>query len=294
MRARFKRRLLFGAAALAVAVNFDPGHALAEAPPDDGWAASALNPSRPAPDGFLSPTLEGDWRFRIAANIWAPNVINIDVKTARGDGGLNENLKWLLKSMSYYVPVDFETRKGSFGVYLHTLFLGLNGDTQLLEGSHLLGPIELDWHVPLFLIDAGVSYELGRFRLWNSAKAPELTIEPTFGVRVVHLPASISVADREITADLNSQVPVVGLRTVIDFSEHWNLELAGDYGGWGADNNRQTWQGVALIGYRLPGWGAHWNFQAGYRAMRLFRYQRGDVEIGMRARGFDFILGVEF
>jgi hypothetical protein len=42
------------------------------------------------------------------------------------------------------------------------------------------------------------------------------------------------------------------------------------------------------------GWGAHWNFQAGYRAMRLLRYQRGDVEIGMRARGFDFILGVEF
>jgi len=28
--------------------------------------------------------------------------------------------------------------------------------------------------------------------------------------------------------------------------------------------------------------------------MRLFRYQLGDHEIGMRSRGFDFILGVEF
>ena len=37
-----------------------------------------------------------------------------------------------------------------------------------------------------------------------------------------------------------------------------------------------------------------WNFQAGYRAIRLFRYQRGDDEIGFRGRGFDFILGVEF
>ncbi|MBW2401314.1 MAG: hypothetical protein JRG80_19005 [Deltaproteobacteria bacterium] len=294
MKARIKRRLLCWAATLAVAASFAPGPALAEPPPDDGWTASALNPSRPAPDGFLSPTLKGDWRFRIAANIWAPNVVQIDVSTSRGNGGLDENLKWLLKSMSYYVPVDFAVRKGSFGVYLHTLFLGLKGDTELLEGSHLLGPIELDWNVPLFLIDAGVSYELGRWRLWDSAKAPELTIEPTFGVRVVQLPAHISVLDREITKDLNSQVPVVGLRTVIDFTEHWNLELAGDYGGWGADSNRQTWQGVALIGYRWPGWGAHWNFQAGYRAMRLFRYQRGDVEIGMRARGFDFILGVEF
>lgn len=294
MGTRLVRWILFGAAALTVALGVAPGRALAEPPPDDGWAASALNPSRPAPDGFLSPTLEGDWRFRIAANIWAPNVIRIDVSNARGSGGLNENLKWLLKSMSYYVPVDFAVRKGSFGVYAHTLFLGLKGGTLLLGDSPLLGPIDMDWNTPLFLIDAGVSYELGRWRLWDSAKAPELTIEPTFGVRVVQLPASIRVADREIVAELNSQVPVVGLRTVIDFTEHWNLELAGDYGGWGADYNRQTWQGVALIGYRWPGWGAHWNFQAGYRAMRLFRYQKDDVEVGMRARGFDFILGVEF
>jgi len=294
VKARLVRWILFGAAALALVMCFEPRRALAEPPPADGWASSALNPSRPAPDGFLSPTLAGDWRFRIAANIWAPNVVQIDVDTARGSGGLNENLKWLLKSMSYYVPVDFAARKGSFGVYAHTLFLGLKGDTQLLEGNHILGPIELDWNAPLFLIDAGVSYELGRWRLWDSDRAPELTIEPSFGVRVVHLPASIRVADREIVADLNSQVPVVGLRTLIDFNEHWNLELAGDYGGWGADNNKQTWQGVALIGYRLPGWGAHWNFQAGYRAMRFFRYQKGDVEVGMRARGFDFILAVEF
>jgi hypothetical protein len=113
-------------------------------------------------------------------------------------------------------------------------------------------------------------------------------------VRVVQLPVGIRVVDREIALDLNSQVPVVGLRAVIDLTEHWNLELVGDYGGWGADNNKQTWQGVALIGYRWPGWGAHWNFQAGYRAMRLFRYKQGDDEIGFRGRGFDFILGVEF
>ena len=115
-----------------------------------------------------------------STSCWRPSGWeSIDVSTARGDGGLNENLGWLLNNMSYYVPVDFATRKGSFGVYLHTLFLGLNGDAQLLEGSHILEPIELDWHVPLFLIDAGVSYELGRWRLWDGAISPELTRRET-------------------------------------------------------------------------------------------------------------------
>ncbi|GAG20842.1 unnamed protein product, partial [marine sediment metagenome] len=54
----------------------------------------------------------GDWRFRIAINGWAPNVIRIEAKTDEGSGYLDEDLGWLLRNLKYYVPIDFEVRKG--------------------------------------------------------------------------------------------------------------------------------------------------------------------------------------
>jgi len=45
----------------------------------------------------------------------------------------------LLRHLVYYVPIDPEVRKGSFGVYFHSLFLGLSGKTELI------GPLQLEW-----------------------------------------------------------------------------------------------------------------------------------------------------
>jgi hypothetical protein len=72
------------------------------------------------------------------------------------------------------------------------------------------------------------------------------------------------------------------------------FEFIGDYGGWGVDDNRETWKGVALIGYRWPAWGAHWTLQTGYRAMRWFDLEAKDLDMSLRVRGFTFLFGVEF
>jgi hypothetical protein len=52
---------------------------------------------------------------------------------------------------------------------------------------------------------------------------------------------------------------VIGLRTFWDLTEHWNLRIEGDYGGFGVDDNHETYNFLGLIGYRFRGWGVGWN-----------------------------------
>jgi hypothetical protein len=237
VKAGYRGWLLSGVALLMAGLA--PAAALAEEP-----TMSALNPNAHAPLGFIGPTFDGDWRFRIAINGWAPNVIHIEAKTDEGSGYLDEDLGWLLRNLEYYVPIDFEVRKGSFGAFFHTLFLGLGGEAELI------GPLALDWDDSLYLFDVGLSYELGRWRLAEGSRAPELTLEPFAEARVIYGPLDISILGRSTEDDLTSAVPVVGLRAFIDLNEHWNLQFQGDYGGFGIDDNHQTWQAVGLIGYR--------------------------------------------
>jgi len=153
--------------------------------------------------------------------------------------------------------------------------------------------LELDWDDSLYLFDIGLSYELGRWRLAEGSRAPELTLEPFAEARVIYGPVDIAIRDLAKEVDLSSTAPVVGLRAFIDLTEHWNLQFQGDYGGFGVDDNHQTWQAVGLIGYRWPGWGAHWNLQVGYRAMRLFDLRKA-ADILMDGRGANIVFGAEF
>jgi hypothetical protein len=98
----------------------------------------------------------------------------------------------------------------------------------------------------------------------------------------------------DTTDSFSNYVPDLGMRAFVDLTKHWNLEFEGDYGGFGVDDHRETWQAVGLIGYRWPSCGVLWNFQVGYRAMRLFDLKKGVAEIQMDVRGPDVILGVEF
>lgn len=106
-------------------------------------------------------------------------------------------------------------------------------------------------------------------------------------------PLTIDLGRLGAAGDLSSTVPTVGLRTHWDLTEHWNLRVEGDYGGFGVDDNHQTWQAVGLIGYRLPGFGAHWNLQVGYRAMRWMDLRR-KADVIMDLRGAVVVASVEF
>jgi hypothetical protein len=240
-------------------------------------------------NGFNAPTLAGSWRTRIALHGWLPNVLKVSVDTPEGSGSTTKDLGWLLSNLDWILPIDVETRKGSFGAYVHTLAFSLDGATRA-------GPADISWNDAGFLMDLGLSYELGRWALGVEQRAPELRVEPFAGARLLYDPVDIDLSrvGRSTTDDFSNYVPILGLRTFWDLTEHWNLRIEGDYGGFGIDDNHQTWQVLGLVGYRWPGWGVHWNLQVGYRAMRIFDLRKGGDNIKLDARGADVVFAVEF
>jgi hypothetical protein len=239
--------------------------------------------------GFNAPTLEGDWRFRLALNGWIPDSIPITVDAGNKSGSTTLDIGFLLDHLGYVIPLDGEVRKGTFGLYLHTLTFKIVGATDV-------GPGVIKWNDAGSLIDVGVSYELGSWDLGEGAGAPVVTVEPFVGARLLYDPVNLDVsqAGRSATIDFSNYVPDIGIRTFWDLTDHWNLRVEGDYGGFGVDDNQQTWQAVGLVGYRWPGWGLHWNLQVGYRAMRLFDLKRKGAQVTVDCRGPDVILAMEF
>jgi hypothetical protein len=242
-------------------------------------------------EGFYAPTLTGDWRFRGTLNVWVPNELPFayDAPDGGGTDNLTLYLNWLLPALSgYYIPLDFELRKGSFGLFLHTLSWQVRGDAEI-------GRLNIRWQNAGQLFDTGVSYELGSWNLGDGPRAPTLTVEPFFGARILHDPVEVDTA--LVGGDIDefsNYVPIIGLRTFWNLTEHWNLRVSGDYGGFGVDRNEQTWKVEALVGYRWRGWGVGWNVQAGYRAMRLLRLKLKRGRITFDPRGPVVAMSVEF
>jgi len=238
--------------------------------------------------GFMAPTLEGPWRSRIALNGWMPTTLKITVDTESDSGSVTEDLDWLLNHLDYIIPISGEVRKGSFGAYANLLAFKLTGTLDA-------GPARLDWNDHGFLLDVGLSYQLGHWPLGTGARVPSLTVEPFAGVRLLYDPVDIEVnpGPESTTVDLSNYVPVIGLRTFWDLTEHWNLRIEGDYGGFGLDDNHETYNLLGLIGYRFRGWGVGWNIQAGYRALRLLDLKKNNADLKVDANGPMVALAIE-
>jgi hypothetical protein len=241
-------------------------------------------------NGFNRPTLKEPWRRSVALSLWAPKEIKVDAITPEGTTTIRKNLNWLIQHLDYEVPLEFELRKGTFGVYAHLLAFKLNGETGNKE-------VHANWDDEGFLLDTGISYELGTWALGSGSDAPTLTIEPFGGSRWLYDPVELSFnigSGDEHTVTLSSFSPVVGVRAFIDLTDRWNARFDGDYGGFDVDNNRETWNLRALAGYRFGRGRVRWNVQAGYRAMRLTDLDKGDERIRLDLWGPVMLIGAEF
>ena len=253
-------------------------------------SGSTLNPYGLPAEGFIAPTFEGPWRFRAALNGWLPTTINISVKAGGESGSTTEGLDWLVARLDYLAPFNGEVRKGSFGFFAHTFFFKVHGTRDA-------GIARINWNDEGFWIDTGLSYELGRWALGDGPRAPELTIEPFVAARLIRQSVDVDFQRLDIEDEsdtFSTYVPIIGLRAFLDLTEHWNLHFEGDYGGFGVGDNHQTWHALGLVGYRWPGWGLHWNLQAGYRALRVFDLRTSNYEAREDVFGPNLMLSVDF
>ena len=84
-------------------------------------ASSVGAQAAPGASGFNAPTLEGDWRFRVALNGWIPDSIPISVEAGNKSGSTTLDIGWLLDHLGYALPFQAEARKGAFGLYLSAI-----------------------------------------------------------------------------------------------------------------------------------------------------------------------------
>ena len=251
-----------------------------------------LNPW-PNQNGFISPTFNGPWRFRIGLNGWLPTSVKITVNDKVGTVSDTLGTDFILGNLKFIWPIDLQVRKGSFGAFWHTYGFIVRGEARPV-GTRAT----IDWDVGGFLMDVGLSYELGKWTLGEgpNVQGIKLTVEPFIGARLFHEPVKITLTrlGRELDEDFSTYVPIIGLRTYWDLDEHWNLNIAGDYGGFGVGDNRQTWRGAILLGYRWRTSRLGWNLQGGYHALRTWDFQRPNADLTQDMMGPNIYLAIDF
>jgi len=229
----------------------------------------------------------------ISLSAWAPSRVRFQTDNGESKETVNKNLGWLLDVIDYEIPFEVEVRKGSFGVYAHLLAFKI---CDTIDRGHL----SLDYDDEGYLLDAGISYELGHWALGSGENPSVLTLEPFAGIRHLHDPVDVTIGfgrlgvGREETIDLSYTSPVIGLRAFVDLTEQWNLRFDGDYGGFGIDDNHETWNLRGLVGYRFSGWGVGWNIQGGYRSMKVMELRKNDADVEIYLDGPIALVAFEF
>jgi hypothetical protein len=235
--------------------------------------------------GLLTRIGEAPWSFRVIPFAWIPSEIDFQVK----DGPINEHASLstsdLLGVLEAAAEFQGEVRKGPIGGFISLIYLTLNGET----GDRATIDVDDD----VFLWNYGITFEVADWSLGAEPSSPNVRLEPFGGGRTLADSIRVNTVGRTRDVELNFTTPVVGLKTYWDLDEHWNLELAGDYGGFGVDDVRATWQVTGVAGYRFDAWGVPVNFLAGYRYLYI-NYKKDGVELDVDGHGPIVGLALEF
>jgi hypothetical protein len=251
------------------------------------------------------------WEFSFTPYAWAMSVKGnttvagqtIDVDASFLD--IIEKSDTILGLMGH-----FEARKGPLALYSDLVwasltFSGNRSATGPLGGVNVSVDGDLDYKQTI--IEAGISYEIGRFnsdavslkdgwgsptsftaidvlagaRYWRESVDFSLNIT---GAGPGVLPPGFQVSGNRVVArsgDMEWVDPVVGLRVRHQFSPGQELQLRGDIGGFGVGSDF-SWQ---LFGGYSCQLGDSWSGVIGYRALSVDFSE----ESSNRARGIDLI-----
>jgi hypothetical protein len=256
------------------------------------WWGSAVDVT---PKPWWRGTGEEPWRFNAAVYGWLPNA-PVEINLGPVDSTLPEDLGTLVDALEYAIELNLEARKGRFGGYVAPLFGGLSA------AEDVQGPIQehrAKLEEFLYLIDFGLSYEIGQWPLWNRPDwilaSPAVTVEPYVGARWLldNISINIDPPGRDFEPQIKFITPVIGLRTIWDLTDRFNLRFEGDYGGFDVDHVKRTYDVVGLLGYRFkPLEKLNINVFAGYRYLYL-HYEKV-AEIELTAKGAIVGLAFEF
>lgn len=219
----------------------------------------------PAAFAEEKPAANSGWEFRVAPYMWFLSLEgDATVKGQESDLDLGFSDIW--DELNIAGMLTFDARKGKWGIF---------GDMTAanLGKKKTVGGIRIDPTIKMALLTAGGSYQLGKWKLSDTAvtDVPVFTVEGLFGVRYTHLDVELDFKNAPLpdaSGDKGWFDPLIGARAFIDFSDHWALAITGKVGGFGLGSDF-TWGAMGTIGYRFRLFSEENNarFAAGYRAI---------------------------
>jgi hypothetical protein len=223
------------------------------------------------------PDEKSGWEFAVVPYLWALGMDgSTTVKGQKSD--VDISFSDILKEMNIGFMFDFEARKDRFGFFVNPIYAKLGGN-QTVSG------VDIDVDMKMFLGSFGVDYQLGPYALTESSDSgtPAVTLVPYVGGRYTYLGIKINAIGVGYADDSQSWLdPIIGLRSIWDFTEKWNFTLAGNIGGFGVGSDF-AWEAFGYFGYRFDMWGKdNANVCLGYRAL----YQ--DYKSGSGSEQFEF------
>jgi hypothetical protein len=240
---------------------------------------------------------DAPWRFSARIYGWLPNApatIKIDQHEV---ANRPESLDNILDSLEMTASFELEANKGPLGFFISPIYYKGKYDEDF---TGLVERRKFSLEESVWLIDYGVSYEIGQWRLGEAADSPTVTVEPFVGGLYFHDKIKINVdpglLDRglNINKTLEFNTPIVGLNTFWRFNDRWSLRVSGNYGGFHVDGVNKTWQGVGLVGY-------HYKIKnntpaqvfVGYRYLHI-EYEEDRLGLDVDVKGPVVGFGVEF
>lgn len=217
-----------------------------------------------------------DWAFQIAPWLWALSVEG-DASVRGVSTDVDIGFDDLLDQLNVGAFVEFEARKGRFGVFGNLMYADLGTDKTV-------GPLEIQVGSTTLMAGAGAGYRLGPWRLDvdDGASDASLVLEPFAGVRYTYVDAELdsNVDALNVSRDKDWVDPIVGARAILQMSPNWTVTAVGDVGGFGV-GSELTWQALGLVGYDFDMFAEkNASFAAGYRALAQ------DYESGSGAGAF--------
>jgi hypothetical protein len=230
------------------------------------FVLAALTPSVTAEE----KPAESGWEFQIAPYLWALSMDgNATVKGLEADIDVGFNDIW--DELNFAFMLEYEARKGRWGFLGNTIYANLGNS----DVSGPLGLTNIDPTVTALWQGLGGFYRLGTWDLADTPgkKTPSVTFDTYFGARYTYVDLKLDFDGvfqnriNNVNQDKSWVEPLLGVRTIWDFSERWKANLGGDIGGvaFGSDF---AWDAFGMIGYQFNLFGEkNARAFAGYRAL---------------------------
>lgn len=215
---------------------------------------------------------DSSWDFELFIDGWLPKA-PVTIRSGDIEVEAPENLNRILDSLKLIMEVRTTAHKGPLGFFLNpiaykgTFKEGIN-ITHLPTGE-ADGALKLKEAV--WLVDYGISYEIGRWDIGKGENSRIVTLEPYAGGRFLHDVIELKVGSELIGKGFTERVtistnsPIVGIKSSIQLNKNWDFLLQGDIGGFGVNKMNTTYLMSSYFSYKFNWWKFYSRLSVGYR-----------------------------